>query len=138
MNLLTDPSDISRQQHPCPNCHAPTPVDVVTRIESEEALTNFFALDLNRAKCLFCGARVEAPVRVRVSLADYPLINHECVPIVLLDRPEVLEDLYRNNPKGVKRVYSNDELERSIEACLRIEMHCRGQSQTESEVAVAR
>ncbi len=133
MILLTPPSNITLQYYPCPNCETSTPVDVITRIDSEEALSSYVSRNLNRARCFGCGAQVEAPVRVRVSLADYPLIHHECVPIALLDRPEVLDDLLKNTPTELKRVYSHDELERSIEACLLIEMHRRGQKRKEDE-----
>ncbi|MEX2580601.1 MAG: hypothetical protein WD342_16205 [Verrucomicrobiales bacterium] len=133
MNLLSPSSNISRQQHSCPNCRLSVSVRVITRIESEEVLNQYFAEGLNRARCHYCGALVEAPVRVRVSLADSFLIDHECVPLPLLDRPEVLEDLLRDNPEGLKRVYSNDELERSIEATLLIEMHRRRQLHGEGE-----
>jgi ferredoxin len=108
MNLLTPPSKISQQQQPCPNCHAPTPVDVITRIESEEDLTNFIALGLNRARCSFCGTCVEALVRVSVNFATTPLTDIECVPLALLERPEVVEDLARNTPEGLHRVFSHD------------------------------
>ena len=64
MNLLIPCSKISRQRFPCPNCHTPTPVDVVTEINSDEDLNDFIALRLNRARCSACGAQVEAPVRV--------------------------------------------------------------------------
>jgi hypothetical protein len=138
MILLTPLPNITRQYHPCPNCHASTPVEVITRIESEEALTIFFTHGLNRARCSDCGGRVEALVRVRVRLLGDTLINHECVPIALLDNLKVLDDLLQDTPTGLKRVYSHDELERSIEACLLIEMHRRGHRRAGHEKVFSR
>lgn len=138
MILLTPPPPITRQSYPCPNCHAPTPVDVITSIESEEALTCYFTQGLNRARCSDCGARVDAPVRVRVSLPGAALLDHECVPIALLDCLEVLDDLLKDTPTGLKRVYSHDELERSLEACLLIEMHRSGHRRSEDERVISR
>lgn len=138
MILLTPLPEITRQYHPCPNCHDSTPVEVITRIESEEALTCYFTHGLNRARCSDCGARVEAPVRVRVSLPGTAMLDHECVPIALLDCLEVLDDLLQDTPTGLKRVYSHDELERSLEACLLIEMHRRGHRRSEDEKVFSR
>lgn len=97
-------------------------MDVITEIHSEDDLTNFMSLNLNRAQCPSCGAQVEAPVRVTVRFPDFPALNHDCVPMVLLENPEVLDELLHNSPADSRRVYSLDELERSIAATLRLEM----------------
>jgi len=137
MNLLIPSSKISRQRFPCTDCHAPTPVDVVTEITSNEELSDFIALCLNRARCSACGAQVEAPVRVFVRFPDYPAVNHDCVPIVLLENPQVLDELVHNTPAGSHRVYSHAELERSIEACFRLEMHRHNVSPQDVKAALA-
>jgi hypothetical protein len=123
MNLLIPSSKISRQRFPCPLCQAPTPVDVITEIHSEDDLNNFISLHLNRARCPSCGAEVEAPVRVTARFPDFPALNHDCVPMVLLENPEMLDELLHNSPADSRRVYSLDELERSIAATLLLEMH---------------
>jgi hypothetical protein len=125
MDLLIPSSKITRQRHPCPNCQTPAPVDVITNIESEDELANFTSLSLNRAQCSSCGALVEAPVRVTVKLDREHLPLHECVPLALLENPEVIDDLLHNTPEGLCRVYSNNGLERSIEAHLRLKLHRR-------------
>lgn len=89
MNLLIPCSQITRQRFHCPNCHAPTPVDVVTEINSDEDLHDFIALRLNRAQCSACGTQVEAPVRVTVRFPDIPAAKHDCVPMALLENAEV-------------------------------------------------
>jgi hypothetical protein len=122
MNLLIHSSGISRQFHPCQRCHAPTPVDVITEIHSENDLTNFISLQLNRARCPSCGAEVEAPARVTVRFPDFAALNHDCVPMVLLEDPEMLDELLHNSPPDSRKVYSLDELERSIAATLCLEM----------------
>ncbi len=126
MNLLIPSSKITRQKHPCPHCQTPTPVDVITNIESEEDFTSFMAHGLNRAQCFSCGTTVEAPVRVSVKTGLENIPDHECVPLALLENPEVLDDLLNNTPPGLLRVWSNDELERSIEAHLRMEFRRQG------------
>ena len=133
MNFLQPASNISRQWHPCPRCNASTAVDVITKIGSDEDLTNYCQHRLNRAPCSFCGALVEAPVRLRVELDCEFIPDHECVPLALLENPEVLDDLIHNNPPGLHRVYSNDELERSIEAFFRME--CRRRKLTPEQAA---
>jgi len=138
MNLLIPSSRISRQCHACPDCQAPTPVDVVTEIRSDEDLSDFIALRLNRARCSACGALVEAPVRVTVRFPDFPAANHDCVPMALLENPEVLDDLLHHPPDGTHRVYSHDELQRSIEACFRLEMHRHNFSPQDLRAALAR
>jgi len=125
MNLLIASSKITRQKHPCPHCQTPTAMDVITNIESAEDLTEFTSLSLNRAQCPSCRALVEAPVRVSVKLDCENLPPHECVALALLEAPAVLDDLIHNTPAGLCRVYSNNELERSIEAQLRLEFRRR-------------
>lgn len=120
MNLLIPPSNISRQWHPCPNCKASTPIDVITVIETEDDFAHFCIHRLNRAQCSFCGSQVEAPVRVTVKTDSEEIPDHDCVPLVLLEKPEILDDLLYNTPEGLRRVFSYGELERSIEACIRL------------------
>jgi hypothetical protein len=69
---------------------------------------------------------VEAPVRVSLKTGLEYIPDHECVPLVLLENPEVLDDLLNNTPPGLLRVWSNDELARSIEAHLRLEFRRQG------------
>ena len=122
MNFLQPAPNIYHQWHPCPNCNTTCSMDVITRIETHDDFTNYGVLRLNRAQCIFCGEQVEAPVRVLLTLECDGMPIHECVPLVLLENPEVLDDLIHNTPPGLQRVYSNDELERSIEAFVRLEM----------------
>ena len=138
MNLLIPSSGISHQFHPCPNCHASTPVDVITEIHSEDDLPNFISLRLNRARCPSCGAEVEAPVRVTVRFPDFPELNHDCVPMVLLENPEMLDELLHNSPADSRRVYSLDELERSIAATLCLEMRRKSGNPENADFALVR
>ena len=126
MNLRLPASNISRQWHPCPNCRTSTPVNVITSIETVEDFTNFMEHRLNRTRCGLCGAPVEALVRVRYKGGDSGIPDHECVPLALLEDPEILDDIIHNTPPGLLRVWSNDELERSIEACVRLEFRRQG------------
>ena len=50
----------------------------------------------------------------------------ECVPIELLDDPEVMAELAESKADDVHRVYSHSELHRCIEAHLRMEAHRQG------------
>jgi len=126
MNFPLPAANVSQQWHPCPRCKTSTRIEVITAIESEEDVTNFMAHRLNRAQCFSCGTTVEAPARVSVKTGIENFPDHECVPLVLLENPEVLDDLLNNTPPGLLRVWSNDELERSIEACLRLEFRHQG------------
>ena len=125
MNFQLPASNISRQWHPCPRCNTSTGVNVISGITSHEDLSRFCAHHLNRSQCLACGTQVEAPVRIAVKLDCDGLPHHECVPLALLENPDVLDDILHNTPPGLLRVYSCDELERSIESCLRSEMRRR-------------
>lgn len=80
MKSFLGPSKNARRLYPCPNCQAPTAVDVLTLIESEEDLGNFFALRLNRAQCSFCHCRVEALVRVVMRMPGAAYLDQECIP----------------------------------------------------------
>lgn len=133
MNLLIPPSNISRQWHPCPKCEASIPIDVMSVIESDNDFAHFCIKRLNRAQCCFCGSQVEAPVRVIMMPNCEEIPNHDCVPLALLKDPEILDDLLHNNPEGLRRVYSIDELERSIEACIRLHVRRRGLTMEEFE-----
>ena len=126
MNLQLPASNISQQWHPCPNCKSSILVNVITRIETTEDFNHFMIHRLNRAQCTFCGSPVEAPVRVSLKMGGDPLPDHECVPLVLLESQEVLDDLLRTTPPGLIRVWSNDELARSVEAHLRLEFRRQG------------
>ena len=137
MNFLQPSPNIARQWHPCPDCNTSTAIDVITRIETSEDLCHFTKHRLNRAQCAFCGLQVEAPVRVRVKLDCDNLPDHEVVPLVLMENPEILDDILHNTPPGLVRVYSNNELERSIEACLRLEFRRRGLTPEQVEAADA-
>jgi hypothetical protein len=140
MNFQLPAPNVSQQWHPCPNCNTSTRIEVITAITSYEDFTHFMAHRLNRAQCFSCGAPVEAPVRVsvKITLDNFP--EHECVPLVLLKNPDVLDDLLNNTPPGLIRVYSCDELERAIEACCRLEFRRQGitpEEITPGEVFVA-
>ena len=137
MKLLIPPSRSTRRLYPCPNCQAPTAVDVVTRIESEEEITDFMARRLNRANCSFCYCPVEAPVRVVVRIPDASYLDHECIPTGMLESPEVVGEVIRMLDEGTVIVFSHDELERSIEARIRIEMYRQGFAGLESGETVA-
>ena len=126
MNFPLPASNVSQQWHPCPKCKTSTRIEVITAIESEEDFTNFMTHRLNRAQCFSCGTTVEAPVRVSLKTGYEYIPDHECVPLVLLENPEVLDDLINNHPRGLLRVWSNDELARSIEAHLRLEFRRQG------------
>ena len=126
MNYLLPASNVSQQWHPCPRCKTSTRIEVITAIESEEDFSSFMAHGLNRAQCFSCGTTVEAPVRVSLKTGLEYIPDHECVPLVLLENPEVLDDLLNNTPPGLLRVWSNDELERSIEACIRLDFRRQG------------
>jgi len=91
-------SNISHQWHPCPNCKTSTRIVVITAIESNEDLSQFTAHQLNRTQCFNCGAPVEVPVRVTVKPDCEGLPPNECFPLVLLENPEVLDDLLSNTP----------------------------------------
>ena len=62
----------------------------------------------------------------------------KAVDMALLENAEVLDDLLHNTPDGTHRVYSHDELQRSIEACLRLEMHRHNFSPQEVKAALSR
>lgn len=126
MNLLTPPTRTTRQNHPCRNCGAATSIDVVTGVLTKDDLTDFFGHRRNRGVCPACGTQVEAPVRVTVDLGSDAIPVHECVPLFMLEDPEVLEHLIHHTPDAVHRVYSLAELERSIEAHVRMEMRRQG------------
>ena len=49
-------------------------------------------------------------VRVKIDLENFP--EFDCIPIALLENPEILDDLLHNTPPGLVRVYSCDEPER--------------------------
>jgi hypothetical protein len=137
MNFLLPASNVSQQWHPCPRCKTSTRIEVITAIESEEDFTNSMAHGLNRAQCFSCGTTVEAPVRVSVKTGLEYIPDHECVPLVLLENPEVLDDLLNNTPPGLLRVWSNDELERSIEAHLRLEFRRQGVTPAEMSAEIS-
>lgn len=99
---------------------------VMDRVETHEELTEFFGHRHNRGICPACGMLSEAPVRVIVKLDCEEIPVHECVPLHMLEDPAVLDDLIRDTPDGLRRVYSLGELERSIEAHVRLEMHRQG------------
>lgn len=126
MNLRTPLSKSTRQNHPCWNCGAMVSMTIMHRVETHEELTEFFGHRFNRGICAACGMLVEAPVRVTVQLDCEDLPIHECVPLPMLEDPEVLDDLLHNTPDGLRRVYSLGELERSIEAHVRLEMRRQG------------
>lgn len=46
MIALTPPSKNTSRLIPCPNCQAPTKVETVSKIESEDEFTDFMALRL--------------------------------------------------------------------------------------------
>lgn len=60
--------------------------------------------------------------------------DHDCIPLALLEDTDVLDDLLLPVPPGLRRVYSHDELERSIEAHLRLEIRRRGLTPEEIEI----
>ena len=93
MKLLTPPSKSTRRLYPCSNCQAPTAVEVVTKIESEEEIADFMARRLNRANCSFCYCPVEAPVRVVVRIPEASYLDHECIPTGILESPEVVGEV---------------------------------------------
>ena len=136
MNFLLPASNVSQQWHPCPRCNTSTRIEVITAIESEEDFNNFMTHRLNRAQCFSCGTTVEAPVRVSLKTGLEYIPDHECVPLVLLENTEMLDDLLNNTPPGLLRVWSNDELERSIEAHLRLEFHRQGVTPAEMSVEI--
>ena len=136
MNFPLPASNASQQWHPCPNCKTSNRIDVITAIESSEDLATFSAHQLNRAQCFSCDTPVEAPVRVRVKIDLENFPEFDCVPIALLDNPEILDDLLHNTPPGLVRVYSCDELERSIEACCRLEFRRRNLTPEEIEADI--
>lgn len=139
MNLLIPSSKISRQSFPCPGCDVSTPVEVITEINTDEDFCNYYSHHLNRALCASCGALVEAPVRLTVKLGWWegmPVI--ECVPLVMLRDPEVLDDLIHNTRPDTRMVYSHDELLRSLEACIRLELRRHNYSPEEIDAAIAR
>ena len=133
MKLPVPSCKISRQWHPCPNCQSSIPIDVTTAIESDDDFAHFCIHRLNRAQCCFCGSQVEAPVRITMMPNCEEIPNHDCVPLALLKDPEILDDLLHNTPEGLRRVYSYDELERSVEACIRLHVRRRGLTMEEFE-----
>ena len=138
MNLIAPISKVTRQFHPCPDCHALTPIYVITSITTEDDLYRFIDEQLNLAKCLSCGILIEAPVRVMVRVPDNPSLNHECIPIVLLQNRQVIEDLVHNSPADLRIVYSCAELIRSVEAITRIEMYHNNTSPEELDFSLDR
>lgn len=135
MKSRIPPSSTSKQWFPCPRCQASTPCEVITEITSEDDVCRFIGESLNRAECPSCGFVIEAPVRAKLAAQEDYLPAMECVPIELLEDPMVLEDLAQNASDGVHRVYSHSELQRAIEAHLRIHAQREGidLNQIESE-----
>jgi len=129
---LVAPSKIERRLYPCPNCQAPTSVGVLTSIESEEDLLNFISLRLNRAQCSFCHCQVEALVRAVVRMSGATSLDQECIPAKLLESPEAVSELARKLDEGAVISFSHEELERSIEARIRVAFHREGMVALES------
>ncbi len=75
-------------------------------------------------------------MRVKVRLPEAPRLDQESIPCSLLEFPGVVGEVVRKLDEGAVIVPSNDELERSIEARMRIEMHCEGWVGLESGAVV--
>lgn len=126
MNSLLAPSNVSTRLFPCPQCSTSNPIDVVTSIDSMEELVSLFVGIHNRASCCSCGRRFEAPVRLSVRLRNREVPPHEYIPFEEIENTAVLESITRSKGR-CHRVYSLDELERSIMAHVQISMHREAQ-----------
>jgi hypothetical protein len=104
-------------------------------IESPEDVILFSDLGLNRANCSFCHHPVEAPVRVEVKIPDSVYMDQECIPLELLESPEVVGELVRKLDEGRVIVFSTIELIRSLGARTRVELYHQGLVGTDYGVA---